>query len=63
MSNRNAPRQIGCLDHLKFGFMLGGSLGLASGFMFGFGVCVRSGLRGREFIRALGSSMLNAGLG
>eukprot|EP01134_Creolimax_fragrantissima_P005185 CFRG5185T1 len=50
-----------CFERAKFGAMMGGSLGLSLGFMFGAATSLRVGARGREFVQITGSTMVQSG--
>ncbi|XP_018027792.1 reactive oxygen species modulator 1 [Hyalella azteca] len=50
-----------CWDRVKIGFMMGFSVGLATGALFGGFTAIRYGLRGRELVGNVGKVMLQSG--
>ncbi|WAR17605.1 ROMO1-like protein [Mya arenaria] len=50
-----------CMDRIKLGFMMGFSVGLATGVVFGGIQAFRFGARGRELIQTVGKSSLQGG--
>jgi len=50
-----------CFDRVKLGFMMGMCVGMASGAIFGGFGALRYGLRGRELIQQLGTTMVQGG--
>ncbi|CAK9828501.1 Reactive oxygen species modulator 1 [Anthophora retusa] len=58
MYQQHAPS---CWDRMKFGFMVGFSVGVASGIIFGGYSAYRYGLRGKELINNMGKTMLQGG--
>ncbi|CAK9799171.1 Reactive oxygen species modulator 1 [Anthophora quadrimaculata] len=58
MYQQQAPS---CWDRMKFGFMVGFSVGVASGIIFGGYSAYRYGLRGKELINNMGKTMLQGG--
>ncbi|KAM3922395.1 reactive oxygen species modulator 1 [Leptodactylus fuscus] len=53
--------QPGCFDKVKMGFMMGFSVGMAAGALFGTFSCLRFGMRGRELIGGIGKTMMQSG--
>ncbi|KAF5401155.1 Mitochondrial reactive oxygen species modulator 1 [Paragonimus heterotremus] len=53
--------QPSCFDRMKFGFMMGFCVGVATGAIFGGFSCLRFGLRGRELVQTVGKGMLQGG--
>ncbi|CAK9814972.1 Reactive oxygen species modulator 1 [Anthophora plagiata] len=58
MYQQQAPS---CWDRMKFGFVVGFSVGVASGIIFGGYSAYRYGLRGKELINNMGKTMLQGG--
>ncbi|XP_053628933.1 reactive oxygen species modulator 1 [Cherax quadricarinatus] len=50
-----------CWDRVKLGFMMGFSVGMATGALFGGFTALRYGLRGRELMNNVGKVMLQSG--
>ncbi|XP_045131467.1 reactive oxygen species modulator 1-like [Portunus trituberculatus] len=50
-----------CWDRVKLGFMMGFSVGMATGALFGGFTALRYGLRGRELLNNVGKVMLQSG--
>ena len=50
-----------CFDKVKMGALMGFTIGMSTGFLFGGFQAFRFGLRGRELITTLGKSMGQAG--
>ncbi|XP_069106527.1 reactive oxygen species modulator 1-like isoform X2 [Argopecten irradians] len=50
-----------CFDKMKIGFMMGFSVGMASGMIFGGFSALRYGLRGRELVQTVGKTMVQGG--
>lgn len=64
MGGLSQGRQAGgqtCFDKVKMGFMMGFSIGMTTGLLFGGFQAFRLGLRGRELFTTLGKSMGQAG--
>ncbi|THD24694.1 Reactive oxygen species modulator [Fasciola hepatica] len=53
--------QPSCFDRIKYGFMMGFCVGVASGAIFGGFSCLRFGLRGRELLQTVGKGMIQGG--
>ncbi|CAH8591297.1 unnamed protein product [Schistosoma guineensis] len=53
--------QPSCLAKVKFGFLMGFCVGVATGAIFGGFNCLRYGLRGRELIQTVGKGMFQGG--
>ncbi|KAH9510831.1 reactive oxygen species modulator 1 [Dermatophagoides farinae] len=53
--------QPSCWDRVKYGFMMGACVGLASGGLFGGFRALSMGLRGRELLSSLGKVMIQGG--
>ncbi|CAI2732815.1 unnamed protein product [Schistosoma spindalis] len=53
--------QPSCLAKVKFGFLMGFCVGVATGAIFGGFSCLRYGLRGRELIQTVGKGMFQGG--
>ncbi|OAF71640.1 ROS modulator 1 [Intoshia linei] len=58
---REKPQGASCFSRIKMGFAMGFTIGITSGLLFGSFSCLRHGLRGRELIRTVGTSMLQGG--
>jgi len=50
-----------CYDRVKLGFMMGFSVGMATGALFGGFTALRYGLRGRELLNNVGKVMMQSG--
>ncbi|XP_065191921.1 reactive oxygen species modulator 1-like [Sycon ciliatum] len=50
-----------CFQVIKFGFMMGFSVGCAAGTLLGTYAAVKMGLRGRELMAGVGKSALQSG--
>ncbi|PAA63347.1 hypothetical protein BOX15_Mlig015874g1, partial [Macrostomum lignano] len=50
-----------CFDRVKLGFLMGFSVGVGGGLIFGTFGGLRMGYRGRELVRLVGSRMLQGG--
>merc|ERR1711962_965211 len=50
-----------CFDRVKLGFMMGFSVGMATGALFGGFTALRYGLRGRELLNNVGKTMVQSG--
>ncbi|CAL4126976.1 unnamed protein product, partial [Meganyctiphanes norvegica] len=50
-----------CFDRVKLGFMMGFSVGMATGALFGGFTALRYGLRGRELLNNVGKVMMQSG--
>uniref|UniRef100_A0A023F998 Reactive oxygen species modulator 1 n=3 Tax=Triatominae TaxID=70999 RepID=A0A023F998_TRIIF len=50
-----------CWDKMRMGFLIGFSVGIASGALFGGFTAFRYGLRGRELVNNLAKTMLQSG--
>ena len=50
-----------CFDRVSMGFMMGMSVGMASGLLFGGFTAIRIGLRGRELMSQVGKVMVQGG--
>ena len=50
-----------CFDKVKMGFLMGFTIGMSTGFLFGGFQAFRLGLRGRELVSTLAKSMGQAG--
>lgn len=55
------PQRPSCWSRIKMGFMLGMSVGMAGGVLFGGFSAWRMGLRGREMFGTIGKVMLQSG--
>ncbi|XP_032793000.1 reactive oxygen species modulator 1 [Daphnia magna] len=54
-------QQQSCFDKMKVGFIMGFSIGMATGALFGGFGALRQGLRGRELINTVGKIMVQGG--
>lgn len=52
---------VSCFDRVKYGMMIGGTIGVSIGALFGSYAGIRYGLRGRELINQLGKAVLQTG--
>ncbi|KAK9510351.1 hypothetical protein O3M35_005155 [Rhynocoris fuscipes] len=50
-----------CWDKMRMGFLIGFSVGIASGALFGGFTAFRYGLRGRELVNNLAKTVLQTG--
>jgi len=50
-----------CFDRIKLGFMMGFTVGVVTGGLFGGFSCIRMGLRGRELVGQVGKTMVQSG--
>lgn len=50
-----------CFDRVKLGFMMGFTVGVATGALFGGFSCIRYGLRGRELLGQVSKTMVQSG--
>ena len=53
--------QPSCFDRMKLGFMMGMTVGMCSGAIFGGVGALRMGLRGGELIQTVGKVMVQGG--
>lgn len=60
-SPQGQPQRPSCMSRIKMGFMLGMSVGMAGGILFGSYSAWRMGLRGREMFGTIGKVMLQSG--
>lgn len=54
-------QQPSCWDRVKYGFMMGACVGMASGGLFGGFRAISMGLRGRELVSSLAKVMIQGG--
>ncbi|KAB7504729.1 UNVERIFIED_CONTAM: hypothetical protein RMT77_010136 [Armadillidium vulgare] len=50
-----------CWDKVKLGFMMGFTVGIATGSLFGGFTAIRYGLRGKELVASVGKVMMQSG--
>ena len=53
--------QPSCFDRMKLGFMMGMSVGMCSGALFGGFAALRMGMRGGELLQNVGKTMVQGG--
>ena len=50
-----------CFDRVKMGFMMGMTVGMCSGALFGGFGALRMGMRGKELVQTVGKVMVQGG--
>ena len=61
MSRQQRHMGPSCFDKVKFGAMIGFTVGVSIGAIFGGYTGIRYGLRGRELVNQLGKTILQSG--